>query len=132
VQAGHPRIATTDELARAVGRGRITLGAHSWSHANLCALEPTELERELSAPDEWLRARFDCVVPFFSYPYGLSSPAVEAAAARSGYRAALRVDGGWMSRAGHDRPLALPRFNVPAGLSLDGFRLRLAGIGAAS
>lgn len=133
-QAGpdHPRIGTADELARAVEYGRITLGAHGWSHANLCALGPAELQRELVMPDAWLRARFDCVVPFLSYPYGLSSPAVEAAAAQTGYRAAFRVDGGWMSRGGRDRPHALPRFNVPAGLSLDGFRLRLAGIGAAS
>jgi hypothetical protein len=60
-----------------------------------------------------------------AYPYGISSPEVERAAKAVGYMAAFRVHGGWMKRA--DTRWSLPRFNVPAGLSRAGFRLRLAG-----
>jgi peptidoglycan/xylan/chitin deacetylase (PgdA/CDA1 family) len=124
-----PRIGTAAELASAGARRGITLGSHSWAHPNLCALSPEELERELSMPLEWLRARFASVVPFLSYPYGLHSTAVEEAAARAGYRGAFLVDGSWLPAKSNRSHYALPRFNVPAGLSLDGFRLRVAGIG---
>ena len=68
------------------------------------------------------------VLPVISYPYGLSSPRVERAAAAAGYTHGLRVTGGWMPPAtGSATPYAVPRLNVPAGLTPEGFRLRLAG-----
>ncbi|HEX8906291.1 MAG TPA: polysaccharide deacetylase family protein, partial [Longimicrobiaceae bacterium] len=124
-----PRIATEDELARAAAQTGITLAPHSWSHASLPALDAGELEAEMARPLAWLRERFAAVTPWLAYPYGHTSPAVEAAAERAGYHGALRVDGGWMTEgdaAAHR--FALPRFNVPAGLSDDGFRLHISGI----
>jgi peptidoglycan/xylan/chitin deacetylase (PgdA/CDA1 family) len=123
----HARGATEEELRRAAATPGITLGSHTWSHPNLTALAPDELARELTRPLEWLRERFDAVVPYLSFPYGLSSPAVERAAEAAGYRGALRVDGGWLPRE-HTNRYALPRLNVPAGLSPTGFRLRCTGI----
>lgn len=126
---GAPRIATEAELAEAARVPGIALGAHSWSHPDLRVLDPPALADELAQPLGWLRARFACVVPWLAYPYGLASDAVERAAAEAGYRGAFRVDGGWMPLgAAAVRPHALPRMNVPAGLSLDGFHLRISGV----
>lgn len=103
----------------------VTLGAHSWSHPNLARLTAEELAAELARPQAWLRER-GVPAPMLAYPYGLSSAEVERASEGAGYPAAFRVEGGWMPAGGAAR-WSLPRFNVPAGLSNDGFRLRLAG-----
>ncbi len=121
------RGASEAELRRAAESPGITLGSHTWSHPNLARLEQAELAAELTRPLGWLRERFEEVLPWLSYPYGSWSPAVAAAAKDAGYRAALRVEGGWI-RAGRDGDFALPRLNVPAGISADGFALRLAGM----
>lgn len=109
------------ELARA----GIDLGAHTWSHPNLARLAPEDLKGELEQPLEWLRQR-QARSSMFAYPYGITCPDVERAAKAAGYSAAFRVQGGWM-RPTPDSQWSLPRFNVPAGLSRAGFRLRLAG-----
>ena len=123
------RIATQSELASAAGRAGISIGSHTWTHPNLAALVSSELHVELTRPLQWLRARFPSFIPIVSYPYGLSSDSVEAAASDAGYRAGLRADGGWLTAEKLARPFALPRFNIPANLSLDGLWARL-GIGA--
>ncbi|MDP9203240.1 MAG: polysaccharide deacetylase family protein [Gemmatimonadota bacterium] len=122
-----PRIATMSELEDIASEPGMTLGSHSWSHANLRALGGPELEKELLRPLQWLRSRFTTVTPWLTYPYGLFSDAVQRAAANAGYRGAFRIDGGWMPRS-PDSPYAIARLNIPSGLSLDGFRLRLAGL----
>jgi peptidoglycan/xylan/chitin deacetylase (PgdA/CDA1 family) len=124
---GHARGASIEELRAAVRHDGITLGSHTWSHPNLTRTSPSDLPAELARPLEWLRQNFDRVIPWLAYPYGLTSPAVERAAAESGYVAALRVSGGWLGPR-RDRPFALPRLNVPAGLTLHGFRLRTSGL----
>ena len=117
----------SEEQVRAIGHLRqVTLGAHSWSHPNLARIDPDALATELSRPLDWLRSISVPTLPVLAYPYGLCSPAVEEAAAQAGYCAGFLVEGGWLT-GDCDRPLALPRFNVPAGLSEDGLWLRLAG-----
>ena len=125
-----PRIGSVDQLDRAASMPRITLAAHTWSHVNLCAIPPAERALELSRPLSWLAERYEHTLPMMSYPYGLYSQAVAGAVRDAGYERAFRVDGGWVRDPANVDPHAIPRYNVPAGLSLDGFRLRLAGIGA--
>jgi peptidoglycan/xylan/chitin deacetylase (PgdA/CDA1 family) len=123
----YARGASEAELHSAVESSGITLASHSWSHPNLAALSATELEEELVRPLDWLRARFDRTLPYISYPYGHHSPAVERAAAAAGYRAGLRIEGGWL-RDGAANRYAIPRLNIPAGISEAGFRLRCSGL----
>ena len=85
------------------------------------------MTEELDRPLAWLRERFERVIPWLSYPYGRWSDSVAAAARRAGYRAALRVDGGWY-RGGVGDLYSVPRLNVPAGVSGNGFSLRLGGL----
>jgi peptidoglycan/xylan/chitin deacetylase (PgdA/CDA1 family) len=133
--SGHPlteppsdcRGASEDDLRRAAAVPGITLGCHTWSHPNLARLDETRLTEELERPFAWLRERFERVIPWLSYPYGRWSDSVASAARRAGYQAALRVDGGWY-RGGQGDLYSLPRLNVPAGISGDGFSLRLGGL----
>jgi peptidoglycan/xylan/chitin deacetylase (PgdA/CDA1 family) len=121
------RIATEEQLHEALRLPGITVASHTWSHANLAALPPAALETELHTSAEWLRARFDVFVPWLSYPYGRVSADAVNAAARAGFVGAMRVDGGWIHPGKGVRPHDIPRYNVPAGLSIDGFCLRLGG-----
>lgn len=114
-------------LAGVAARPGISVASHSWSHANLAVAAPPRLEDELTKPAQWLRERFASYLPCLAYPYGLHSPLVRRRAAVTGYVAGLRVQGGWMPRENGD-PFEIPRLNVPAGLSLDGFVLRLSGL----
>jgi peptidoglycan/xylan/chitin deacetylase (PgdA/CDA1 family) len=123
------RIAAATEVARAAEQPGIAVGSHTWSHPNLAAIDPELLDSELRRPLHWLRERYSSFVPYLTYPYGLSSASVEQAASRIGYRAAFLAGGGWFPRDPTSRLFALPRFDVSSGLSLDGLRLRFAGIG---
>ena len=125
----HQVACSEEELDAAAATAGITLGSHTWSHVNLARVHGAELDGELTRPLAWLRARYGEVLPWITYPYGLSSPEVHAASARAGYVGGLRVEGGWMPRgAATPDPLTLPRLNVAAGLSLRGFELRVSGL----
>lgn len=125
----HQTAATLEQLDAAAGSPGITLASHTWSHVNLAAVRGAELDEELARPLAWLRERYPNALRWITYPYGLSSPTVEEAARRAGYLGGLRVEGGWMPRS-EARPASwrLPRLNVPAGISISGFELRVSGV----
>jgi peptidoglycan/xylan/chitin deacetylase (PgdA/CDA1 family) len=121
----HARCASASELARAAATPGITLGSHSWSHPDLARSTPDELTRELEQSLEWLIGVSPGSAPTISYPYGRSSPAVESRAAGLGYAGGFLIEGGAFEPGGNR--MAVPRLNVPAGLSLRGLELRLLG-----
>jgi len=123
--APHLRSATEAELRAAARLPGVSLGAHTWTHPSLPACDDARLREELVRPLAWLRERFEGTVPWLAYPYGHADARVAAAAAAAGYAGAFLVSGGYL-RPG-TAPHLLPRFNVPAGLSADGFAARLAG-----
>lgn len=124
----HARPVRGDELAAAARRYDVTFGAHGWSHPNLTQLEPREMNEELERPLRWLREHLEsAALPVLSYPYGRHSDEVERAARLAGYRAAFRVSGGLVEPSS-TALFSLPRINVPAGVSVDGFRLRVLGL----
>jgi peptidoglycan/xylan/chitin deacetylase (PgdA/CDA1 family) len=104
----------------------LTYGSHSWSHPDLAQLQPGEREVELRTSLAWLRARYRCTVGWLSYPYGISSPATELSVQAEGYDAAVLVSGSWTGIPVRNRR-AIPRLNIPAGISLEGFSLRVSG-----
>jgi peptidoglycan/xylan/chitin deacetylase (PgdA/CDA1 family) len=119
--------ASLDELQRAAAQPGITLGSHTWSHPNLARLDGPTLEAELTKPRAWLREHAPKASDWIAYPYGSFSPAVAKAAAAAGYAAGLAIDGGWFTQPATDR-FALPRVNIPTGMSLRGLELRAAGL----
>jgi peptidoglycan/xylan/chitin deacetylase (PgdA/CDA1 family) len=137
IRNGHP-IAELDgefvaapwsAIEGAAGFPGIAIASHTRSHPNLATLPIEELMEELAGSRHEIQARIPACRPWLAYPYGHSSPAVESAAAKAGYEMAFRVSGG-VVLAGDDSPemYSLPRLNIPAGLSLRGFRIRAAGM----
>ena len=119
--------ATLQQLRDASSHPNITIGSHSWSHANLTELSTPELSAELSRSREWIRSEFGAKsTDWFAYPYGLSSSEVSRAVADAGYVAAVRISGGWHAAA-EVSPYSRPRLNVSSGLSTSGLRARLIG-----
>jgi peptidoglycan/xylan/chitin deacetylase (PgdA/CDA1 family) len=90
--------------------GSLTFGAHSRTHPPLTKLGPSELEREVSGSRAELESALDLPVTTFAYPFGDTSPEVEAAVARAGFLAACTVTPG-RNRAACN-PMALKRIEV--------------------
>lgn len=124
----YARSASEDQLRRAIARGSFTVGSHTWSHPSLPRLSRGEVATELGRSRDWLMARFGSAwIPWLSYPYGHFSPVVTDEAAVAGHRGALAIEGGWIPESAWAQ-YALPRLNIPAGLSERGFALRAAGL----
>jgi peptidoglycan/xylan/chitin deacetylase (PgdA/CDA1 family) len=123
----HALPASAAELEDALAFEGLTLGSHTASHPSLVALGDDEVDRELVTSREWLEERFgDRTRRWITYPYGHWSPGVAARVERAGYTAAFAIDGGWLGPSA--RATALPRLNVPAGLSWRGLALRTSGL----
>ena len=121
------RTGTEADLHAAAAYPGLSFAPHSWSHPNLATVTGSRLAEELERPRSWLTERFPRVLPLLAYPYGLTAPHVERAAAAAGYTAAFRVSGGWLPQDLRGR-YRFPRLGVAAQLSLDGFAARLAGL----
>ena len=120
---GYAQSATHTELRSALDFAGISVGSHSWSHANLASLGA-----ELEQSRDWLEAAFgEKAIPWLAYPYGLDSEEAHRAAEKAGYVGALRIGGGWHRSIDVPR-LARPRLNVPGSLTIAGFRARLRGV----
>ena len=125
--AGDMRSATEEELIEAASHPGITLGSHTWSHPNLTRLSTDEMAAELAKPLAWLRDRVRNPLPWLAYPYGAFDDAVTRGCGLAGYAAGLAISGGWFARAPR-YPFALPRVNIPPGVSRRGFAIRAAGL----
>ncbi|HWG35181.1 MAG TPA: polysaccharide deacetylase family protein, partial [Gemmatimonadaceae bacterium] len=119
--------ASLGQLHAALEYDKMSLAAHTMNHPNLISLTDAELAQELAQPLEWLRQFGDRALPMVSYPYGLADNRVRTAARTAGYTAGFMIDGGWTTAAPRD-PFAIPRLNIPAGVSRNGFILRAAGL----
>ena len=122
------RASSIDEIEAATRSNLVTLGAHTWSHPNLTRTDDERLTRELADPLAWLQQRFGpSMVPFLAYPYGKFDGRVIRATVAAGYEAAFAIDGGWVPARIENR-FAIPRVNIPAGISANGFALLSAGL----
>ncbi len=114
------RIASRAELVAVASSALVTLGNHTMNHPNLGALDADTVADEVRSCSEWLSQLPGVrTVPVLAYPYGI--PPRFGAPIMYG----LMVRGGWHMRASVKG--AIPRWNVPAGISDNGFRLRLRG-----
>ena len=120
----------SDEAALDAGAAyeHVSLGAHTWSHPNLAALDWVEAREELESSRSWLRLRSPRYVDWVAYPYGLRPN--ESTVVGSMFMGGLLIDGGLAETRGRFAfpHHALPRINVPRGLTLHGLRLRLSGL----
>lgn len=122
------RTASEDDLLQAVARTPLlTLGSHSWSHLSLSGISPDELRDELAQSLDWVRRFGDRGIAWLAYPYGMFSREVERYAEAIGYVGGVRIEGGTV-RPGQAAEFSLPRTDIPARVSSNGFVLRLSGL----
>jgi Predicted xylanase/chitin deacetylase len=123
----YARAATRAELRAALASPGITVGSHTWSHANLANLRLDEVISEVNRSRAWLKREFGGkFIDWLAYPYGLDSVAAQQTVADASYAGALRISGGWHDAA-RVSPFARPRLNVPGGLGTAGLKTRILG-----
>jgi peptidoglycan/xylan/chitin deacetylase (PgdA/CDA1 family)/glycosyltransferase involved in cell wall biosynthesis len=115
-----------DGLREAAGRG-VVVGSHGATHRPLVDVPADELESELVGSADRIESIGLARPDVLSYPHGAWSPAVAAAVARAGYRAAFTVTPAGVRRL--QDPHALPRIEVLAGESGRSLSRRLAQLG---
>ncbi|MCO7219624.1 polysaccharide deacetylase family protein [Klenkia sp. PcliD-1-E] len=75
-----------DLLRPLVADGRIQLGNHTWSHADLTSLSAAGIQEELQRNHDFVQATYGVDMrPYYRPPYGYRNPATDAAAAEIGY-----------------------------------------------
>jgi peptidoglycan/xylan/chitin deacetylase (PgdA/CDA1 family) len=104
----------------------IEIGVHSATHRSLPTLTDAELEREMVVSRSVIHSRTGSWPKFFSYPYGVFDARVCRGVSNAGYQAAFGLE-----RSVNGAPVnrwALPRMNVPSGISDRAFEAWTAGL----
>lgn len=119
--------ASREEILAAAAHPGISIGSHTWSHPNLPCLDRTALENELIRARDWLDDHLVETSRMLAYPYGLHNPRVRRIAEAVGHAGAVTLNPGWVAPP-VEGWFSQPRINIPSGLSIDGFQLRVSGI----
>ncbi len=120
--------ARQEALVEAGRCGLVTLAPHTASHVNVAAISEERLLDEVRRSLAWCQ-QFESGRPLLAYPYGRWSPSLASLLQSAGISHALRVNGGWLTPHVSLSPMAIPRMNVPAGLSAERLELGLRGYG---
>lgn len=115
-----------DALRALVAHG-VEVGSHTRSHPCLVEVAPTELRAEIEGSASDLAALGIPRPRAFAYPYGVWSPELAGAVARTGYQVAFTARPGIIGQ-GVDR-LALPRVELTGRDNALRLRLKLATAG---
>jgi peptidoglycan/xylan/chitin deacetylase (PgdA/CDA1 family) len=105
----------------------LTIGAHTVRHRCLPTLSDADLRWELDAGLETIAEQLGQSPAFLAYPYGAWDARVRAATVGAGYTLGLTLDPGRVGHAGADLG-ALPRVNVPSGISDAAFEAWASGL----
>jgi peptidoglycan/xylan/chitin deacetylase (PgdA/CDA1 family) len=77
-----------------VESGQIQLGNHTWSHPDLRRLSTSQVAREITQNDGFLKKTYGIdAAPYFRPPYGSHNPTVDGVAAALGYTATTMWSG---------------------------------------
>lgn len=125
---GKPGMLTPDELRQLAALPGIDVGAHSVSHPHLDAIDATEVEREVVQSRAALEEMLGDKVQTFAYPHGAYDSVARGAVESAGFVAAAAVKNA-LSHADDD-PLAISRWSIETGVSLDAVKRVIDGDGA--
>ncbi|HYK09558.1 MAG TPA: polysaccharide deacetylase family protein [Gemmatimonadales bacterium] len=118
----------TDGDVREAAAGGLRVASHTWSHINLATSDEATGREELTRTSSWLADHYPSHPTWLAYPYGAASSRSADLARAAGHQGALLVSGGPFEPGAPIDRYRIPRVNVPAGVSVDGFRLRVAGV----
>lgn len=107
-------------------RDGVEIGVHSATHRALPTLNDHELGDEIEGSRTAIAREIGAAPTHFAFPYGLWDERVRSHVRDAGYRAAFTLDYGLVGTRAD--PWALPRVNVPAGMSDPAFRAWMAGL----
>ncbi len=102
------------------------LDTQGYSHADLPALTPSELNFQVAVARRRIRALYHVQADWFCYPSGQYDAAVVAAVKAAGFRGSTTVIKGWASPT--EDPYRLPRLEVLSGTSPQSLLSELDGI----
>ncbi len=105
----------TDAEVRGLVSAGWELDTQGISHADLIALDATQLHAQVASSRQTIRRRFHVPVNWFCYPSGHYNATVIAAVKAAGYVGSTTVIPGWASRS--NDPDRLPRLRVLGGTS---------------
>lgn len=108
--AGAEPLMGWQDIAGLSGRG-VEFGSHTHTHAPLCGVSNADVVRELVTSRALLEEKLGKPVSALAYPYWDFDGAIAHLAGACGYAAALTGDPRHARLI--DRPLELPRFEVP-------------------
>lgn len=105
------------QVGELLASGRVEIGAHSHTHAQLDRLDRARLQAEVRLPKVLLEQQLQVPVASYAYPFGYFDARTRLEVERAGYQKAVQVA---------DRPatlrdgdFAVPRLTVNAGTSVD-------------
>jgi peptidoglycan/xylan/chitin deacetylase (PgdA/CDA1 family) len=111
-----------DQIKEMDATGLVSFEAHSLTHANLVSLSDAELKRQVTDSKHRLETELGKLVNTMAYPYGVSDTRVWQAAKTAGY---IGAAGTWGSSTESEGNIYdMPRYKIPGGLSLEGFKKR--------
>jgi peptidoglycan/xylan/chitin deacetylase (PgdA/CDA1 family) len=113
------------DVIRSAARSGFDLGVHSATHRALPMLSDAELLAEVVESREALARNTGVTARLFAYPYGLWDERVRNVAHAAGYTAAFTLNPRAVSR--HADPWAMPRVNIPAGITDSAFQAWASG-----
>lgn len=105
----------TDAEVKGLVKAGWELDTQGISHADLIALDSTQLHEQVVSSRQTIRRRYHVPVNWFCYPSGHYNATVIAAVKAAGYVGSTTVIPGWASRS--NDPYRLPRLRVLAGTS---------------
>jgi len=105
----------TDAEVKGLVKAGWELDTQGISHADLIALDSTQLHEQIVTSRQTIRRRYHVPVNWFCYPSGHYNATVIAAVKAAGYVGSTTVVPGWASRA--NDPYRLPRLRVLGGTS---------------
>jgi len=88
---GHARLLTVDQY-RTLQQAGITIGGHTSSHVHLPQVDAATARSEITDSKKRLEDVLGRPITIFAYPYGESTPAVEALVREAGFEAAFATD----------------------------------------
>jgi len=101
------------------------LDTQGFSHADLTALDASELRYQVAVARSVIRRRYHVRADWFCYPSGRYNPTVVAAVKAAGYVGSTTVVPGWASH--QDDPYRLPRLRVLGGTTPSELLTLIAG-----
>jgi peptidoglycan/xylan/chitin deacetylase (PgdA/CDA1 family) len=105
----------TDAEVKGLVKAGWELDTQGISHADLIALDSTQLHEQVVSSRQTIRRRYHVPVNWFCYPSGHYDATVITAVKAAGYVGSTTVIPGWASRS--NDPYRLPRLRVLAGTS---------------